>query len=323
MRLYKMMAMAICMLLSWQPVFSQPSSAPVTNGLPITADRFTSSFIWLADTSAGMGAHAAILVAVSLPGCSRTCYMQFDLGAQQSVMYRNQLKAVQAVCGQPVSASDTITDANFTFLLNGTPIPAGRMPVINHAGPATWQENNAPFIIGTLGADVIDGRVMLIDYPSQRLTVSVSPPDSAGIMLSACMYVNRSVLLPAVIKGKKTILFFDTGSSAFELLTDRNTYTQLADTASGTRTYQVRSWNRMLTAHMAPTRDSITTGGQRLPLKRVTYMEGASDSQVARMMQLGIGGMTGNTLFLEKQLLIDTRTRKFAVLDAGKKVSWQ
>jgi hypothetical protein len=43
-------------------------------------------------------------------------------------------------------------------------------------------------------------------------------------------------------------------------------------------------------------------------------MEGVSDSQVAQMMKMGIGGMTGNALFLDYILVIDTVNKKFGLV---------
>jgi hypothetical protein len=52
----------------------------------------------------------------------------------------------------------------------------------------------------------------------------------------------------------------------------------------------------------------------KLPIKFATYIEGASDTQIQQMMKMGIGGMTGNKLFLNATLVLDTRNKKFGVL---------
>jgi hypothetical protein len=39
-----------------------------------------------------------------------------------------------------------------------------------------------------------------------------------------------------------------------------------------------------------------------------------STSKVEQMMQMGIGGMTGNKLFLNYKLVLDTRNKKFGLI---------
>ena len=117
------------------------------------------------------------------------------------------------------------------------------------------------------------------------------------------------------------MLFFDTGSSAFELITDEATFGLLASTNSVRVQSPVTSWDRTLIAHSITTGDSIEVGLKKIPIKKVTYMEGASTAQVEQMKKIGIGGMTGNKLFLNHQLLLDTKNKKFGVFNSSKKLN--
>ena len=51
-----------------------------------------------------------------------------------------------------------------------------------------------------------------------------------------------------------------------------------------------------------------------MPLNRVTCIEGVSDSDVKRMAQMGIGGMTGNRLFLQSKLVLDLIRKRFGII---------
>jgi hypothetical protein len=42
---------------------------------------------------------------------------------------------------------------------------------------------------------------------------------------------------------------------------------------------------------------------------------------VEQMKKIGIGGMTGNKLFLNHQLLLDTKNKKFGVFNSSKKLN--
>ena len=44
-------------------------------------------------------------------------------------------------------------------------------------------------------------------------------------------------------------------------------------------------------------------------------MQGASDTQIAQMMKMGIGGMTGNKLFIGSILVLDTKNKKLGFIN--------
>ena len=67
-------------------------------------------------------------------------------------------------------------------------------------------------------------------------------------------------------------------------------------------------------AHTFPSNDSIVLAGGTIPLGEVTWVSGASASQVQQMKQLGIGGVMGNRIFLDKVLVLDTRRQKFGII---------
>jgi hypothetical protein len=124
----------------------------------------------------------------------------------------------------------------------------------------------------------------------------------------------RRVLLPAVVAGKETTLLFDTGSSAFELLTDRRTWRRLARTGASEEIVPVSSWGDTLLAHRIASDTRIELGGADLPLGRVTFIEGTGLMQNLLMRISGMGGMTGNRLFLDRILVLDLRQERYALI---------
>ncbi|GAA3972963.1 hypothetical protein GCM10022210_23830 [Mucilaginibacter dorajii] len=246
-------------------------------------------FTWLSDTlNHKPEAYSAMLVSVKLAGCPKAFYMQFDLGAPHSMLYSQQIKNI--IGKYPKTDTGTFNIAK----------GAGKNAVI----------------IGTIGEDMIDGKTLIIDYPKQELSIVTTLPEklSKQTTLGSFMLMKGSILLPAILNGKQTILFFDTGSSAFELLTSKETADKLAAPNTTTESYPVKSWGRTLTANTTHTQDSLGIAVQKLPIKNVTYIDGASDSQVQQMLKLGIGGMVGNKLFLNTILILDTRNKKFGLV---------
>jgi hypothetical protein len=78
--------------------------------------------------------------------------------------------------------------------------------------------------------------------------------------------------------------------------------------------YPISSWSRTLTANVFSVRDSVLFGSQTVPLRQAAFIEGASEAQVQQMKAFGIGGMTGNKLFLQWALVLDTKQKKYGLV---------
>ena len=236
--------------------------------------------------------HSALLLPVSIAG-HPSGYMQFDLGAPNTLLYK------KAMPGQ----GDTLRDFSFRV---------GKM--LFSPGPVAIKAVDAgEKIMGTLGADFIANRLVIFDYPHRQLLLADSLPEQFNIPLQPFYFPGRRVLLPVTLRGKQTIMYFDTGSSAFALITDSTSWGQLAVKDSTAFSYPVNSWGRTLTAHVIASADSMLLAGRNIPLGRVAYISGASDAQVQQMRQMGIGGMIGNALFLKSVLILDTKRQRFGV----------
>lgn len=273
------------------------------------------AIVWKGDSMGTVwNPHAAMLIPVKLPHCPRQFYMQFDLGSPYSMFYKNKLEEISQRYPESVRLVDSSKAlAKFRFRLHRTEISAREMALREYNGKAIAWDKKELEIIGTIGADLIENKTIVINYPGKYILLSNSDKHTANLPLSDFMFERRAVLLPAAINGKKLMLYFDTGSSAFELLTSKETALALARPETVPVRYTVRSWNNTLVANTVPTGDSIDIAMQRLPLVTATYMENVSDNTVSQMMKMGIGGMTGNKLFLKHVLVLDTRNRKFAV----------
>ena len=121
-------------------------------------------------------------------------------------------------------------------------------------------------------------------------------------------------ILPAFLKGKKTMLYFDSGSSAYELLTNKETAALLALPGATPLTYPVTSWGKILTATSFASGDSIEIASIKMPLNRVTYIEGIlkrdPDQSIisASVVKEGGGRPSAIKNYGEGRILIDRLT---------------
>lgn len=275
------------------------------------------NFVWQQDSSNGFHEpHAAMLVPVKLAGCSKQLFMQFDLGAQKTIFYRPVWNAIQEKYPSVYRVADTSKILpEVTLQFQKTTIKLKATDLIDAGNKSIDWSDNTRIIIGTMGSDWLQDRTVMINYPGKEIVLNYTVPARDTSLMTGFTYAQKSILLPVSIRGKKTILFFDTGSSAFSLLTSKETALSMADKDATALRYPVQSWGRTMYANSLPCSDSIEVNKLKIALKKVTYMEGASESQVDRMLQLGIGGMTGNKLFLKHRLILDTRARKFMVME--------
>lgn len=262
--------------------------------------------------------HAALLLPVSLTGSPKTLYMQFDLGAPSTVLMKDKLDSLVArLPGLTVGADGRVDSFTFTM---GEVRAEAREVRVHDAGssdPVRWDDPAHVDVIGTVGADLLRGRVLIIDYPGQRILVAASVPEDVAstALMQEFVFTPRGVVLTGMaIDGEDRNIMLDTGSSAFALLVSQEEWLAKADKGAGARSFPVNSWGRTLTAHIAPTRSVAAFGDTVVPLGEVAYIEGVSEAQTNAMRASGMGGMTGNKLFVDYRLVLDAVNSTYAVM---------
>ncbi|RYY49578.1 MAG: hypothetical protein EOO06_06660 [Chitinophagaceae bacterium] len=304
--------------------FAQQIKGVPGNHLQLPTKAFNISFRWLGDTvHSKWEPYTAILLPVKLRNCPKTFYLQFDLGHPSTILYKNKMKAIAARYPKAVKLGDSASLHHFAFRLGNANLVATEISVQQFDTTGiNWSNQHSMEIIGTAGADLIDGNAVAIDYPARKIRIAPSFTEkiTQGISFSKFIYARRSVLFPAQVNGKQTMLYFDTGSSMYELLTDKKTAEQMAVPGAPVQSSQVRSWDKFITARTIEVNATISLAGQSIPIHAATYMEGMSSAQMEGMVKMGIGGMTGNKLFLQYRLLLDTRNSKFALIPSVKNV---
>lgn len=302
-------------------IYFKTAFKPAPNQLTLLNKEASIPFFWQGDTMNHVwNPYAAMLLPVSLEGCPETFYMQFDLGAPSSLFYKNKLDAInqryQNLSIRLRDSKDVLE--NIQFVLGGSRIKANSIAAKQFDSTGIeWNDTSAKQIIGTIGTDVFEDKVLVIDYAKNTLLIGDAIPArlAAQTHLNDFKFESRRVLLPAVLNGKKVDIFFDSGTSAFELMTDKNTWEQLAKNGAKVDRYPVRSWAKELTVTTTATDYLITFNRTAIPLQQVTYVEGTSFLQRTLMKLGGVGGLTGNKLFIGKIVILDTKNRKFDIID--------
>lgn len=255
--------------------------------------------------------HAALLLPAGLDGIKgKPLFMQFDLGHTKTVLYSRKWADVAKRMG--IAADEDVVPA-LTMHLGNLTLTARDVEVMKRDGTSIDWNNDKPEVIGTIGTDFIEGKIVTLDFKNERVAFGTGRDPNRSTGFQPFKFEGRRLLLPAVFEGKKIEVMYDSGSSAYAWLTSESEFARLAKPGAAVESYPVRSWDNMLTAVTAPTAATVTIGTTTLPIGEVSRIDGMGFMQRMSISMLGTGGMVGNKLFLERTLVIDMKLKEFAL----------
>jgi len=295
------------------------------NYLAYTSDPEPIRFDWGTSESAGhYEPHAFMLIPVSIPGVPKRLSLQFDTGAPHSLLYGKTLQSLREhglLIGE-VKDGEKLVATDLKLMAGETSIDISAVRVLaGYGNSIDWNDTSSVIKLGTIGADFIDNRIVDIDFKRQQIQLYDDRPEWLAALpnFQAFTYEGRRLLLPTKIHGKKRLLLYDSGCSAFGLITSKNRFKKYTNKADPEIAYAANRWGDALPIHHKPSQEIITLGGSELPLRRVSYVDMYAGLQRFMTPFTRIGGWLGNKPFTESRLIIDTQQQEFVVLtgDAG------
>ena len=298
-------------------------SAP-PNELTLSETGEPFEFVWYGQEINGeYEPHFAIFVPVTIPGVDHTFYMQFDTGAHSTVLDYKAVQSINEKFGPVFQVSregDSAVVSNVALIVGTVSLQAGKMYFRAMGSEIDWSNPPQVIKIGTVGADFMERHALTIDYANQQITLSdtIATDQIAESDFSPFTFEARKVFLSAKLNDEDVSLWFDSGSSAFEMIVDESTFELLASPDASRRTYTGSSWGTGITVHNRDATGEFRFGSTSVPLTYVTYIEWPSKLQIWMMKASNVGGdlggMTGNKLFLGKKLVLDTPNLRYAVI---------
>lgn len=245
-----------------------------------------------------------LLLPIRFPKDTATYYLQFDTGSPYTVFYSKAIPKIKAITTNQDRASAS-------FFLGKTKITSDTFKILN------FGENNTSDslkIIGTLGADILENRKTILHFKNNYIVFNVSKtPEQFLAKLTDFKFKKRKIILQGTLNAKEEDFLFDSGTSAYELLTNKEVWQELKTPDSKITIEKSNSWENVLTTYTAKCNQKIQFGQQEIPLNRVTHVEGFSQTQYALMKCSGMTGMVGNRIFLNNCLYIDCTQNKMAL----------
>jgi len=288
----------ISLLLLGGYVYFNQKFTPEKNYLTVKKQSGKIPIAWL-----GTGKNA-MLVPIKFSGDSETYYLQFDTGSAYTVFYAESIKDLTTV-------TTTNQLAKTSFNIGETTIASDQFKIVNNGKESGSQ---AVKIIGTLGADVLENRRTIINFKENYIIFNVSEtPIAFQNEWFDFSFKKRKIIMEAVFRGKEEKFLYDSGTSAYELLTSKSVWAGLKTPHSAVTVEKAKSWQNVLTAYTARCNGIIRLGNVELPLREVTYVEGFSPMQYQLMKYSGMTGMLGNKIFLNHCIYIDCFENKIGI----------
>ena len=284
-------------------------------------------FKWASDTISGKYFEkSAIVIPVKVDNIPANFNMQFDLGAVRTVFYGNAI--LNYLDAYPTLKNKI--DTSKTFLIQGANNPmftaiSLQMGTTSFKGIEVGYFKNfgskiskdsigsaSEKHIGTIGPDLFQNKVLIIDYVGQRIGLCEKLPKQYR---SAAFLPFKSddgrPKIPLNINGKIEDVMFDTGSSIFTLQTTKKE-ALLSANSTIVDSLSVFSWGKKLMFYGVKTKSPIMFGNKTLNSSVIYYDEQETFQDFYKYVK--IWGLTGNAFFLKNTVIIDYKNKVFGVL---------
>jgi hypothetical protein len=240
---------------------------------------------------------SALLLLISFPGDPAPYYLQFDTGAVYTEFYSVPIQSIKGIRVDHDRAAST-------FYIGKTKISSDRFKVSE-----TGSKDSR--IIGTLGADILEDRKTLISFKDRFIIFNLSEePAAFKNNLIDFKFKRRKIIVHGLLNGKEEKFLYDSGTSAYELLTHKEEWATLKLPHSRITVEKAQSRTDVLTSYTADSHTMIRFSNKEIPLTEVTYVEGFSGTQYMLMKFSGMTGMLGNKIFLQNSIYMDCSKEK-------------
>lgn len=229
--------------------------------------------------------YAALLIPVSFENSEEQYYMQFDLGTNKTVFYQNAPTAKRFKIGNAIAELDSISIHKMLHY-------------------------NEKQIIGTIGMDLLKKSSLELNFKENLISFNHDISTSTS---NEFYYVMDKILLPVKINNEEKVFLYDSGSSAFDLITDEKNWKLMRDPSAKEQIFDANSWGKSLKIHLSKASIPINIGNETITIDQIAYVEGMSESNMAQMTKTGMQGMIGNTIFMDKVLYFDFENLRYGI----------
>lgn len=284
------------------------------------------SYKWMGDSISGKYYDKlAIMLPVTFDNLPYKFQMQLDLGAVVTIVYGNSMDPYLGMYPFLMSKLDTslvfYIQSQKNYMLKDIDLSSGKIHFgkvniglfKNFGDTFTSDSIKTPSVklIGTIAPDLFRGKVLIIDFPNDRLCVTETVPRKyQKTALVSCKERDGRIFIPLMISGKQEDLLFDTGSSIFSLMTTEHRASEIGE-ESISDSLKISSWGNYYYVFGKKIKSDILIGNKLLKPSTV-YFDKEEKLDFFYSDQ-NIWGITGNAYLLNNTVIIDYKNKLFGV----------
>lgn len=264
---------------------------------------------------------AALLVPVQLEGKAAKILVQLDLGAD---LTQFDAAPYEQLFGKGTAPHDKPRKMPFTGTFGGARVEHHLFDVLPGGGEKS--SGDEPVLLGTLGADFFQKRILLLDFIGQRIRILEEGGRLPEVLESRATFVPLTVregrlFVPLSINGKEEGgFFYDTGSSLFTIVTPRSKWQEITGRVGNepdNEVWRVPSWGREAVMVGAKTQGDVRVGSARLEHPVVFFESSGAEN-------LDAVSLFGNALFYDRFLVIvDIPGKRFGLIERSENQKMQ
>ncbi|MEO1513450.1 MAG: hypothetical protein AAFV95_00510 [Bacteroidota bacterium] len=288
--------------------------------LAFTSDFNPIAFEWTQSTYGDyIEKHDVIRIPVTIGNLPHQFYLQLDTGAPTTLLYETPLKSLLEM-DDGLSIIEKYGEnylQELNLLMGGSKMELKTVKILpGYGSPIDRSDTTTQQKIGSIGADLLNKYITEINFKNQFLKFYAKREawmnDKSNFQKFD--FSGRRFMLPCTIEGKDHELFYDSGTSAFGLLTTRGRYRKYSKKETKEIVYDANRWGDALPIKHKATTTSMEMGGLEIPLRRVSYVDMYASTQGLIGPFTNIGGWLGNKPFLEYSLILDAPNEEFVIL---------
>lgn len=179
---------------------------------------------------------------------------------------------------------------------------------------------NTTKFIGTIGADFVQNKVLVIDYKKSQLCIvdSLSKKITENVkFISYKSDFKGRVILPFEIDNQTMDAMFDTGNSMLGFTSTKENWLALCDNSNVAKFEKLNSWGNIVDVLESPLRYKLTIKGTDLSIinAKLSFLNPKPNGMNQFFNQSKISGLTGNIFFLDRCIILDFKNTKFGIVN--------
>jgi hypothetical protein len=262
---------------------------------------------------------SVLQVPIRFEGGPDSVFLQLDTGSDRTMLYEVPYREVRVELPTPPPrfVHDRVTIG---------PVDASRDTFWIRPGAGRPLASTGARTMGTLGADFLRHRVLVLDFPNVRFalldTSQALPPSVEGrVRWTPLIPRDGKLFVRALVAGEAyNDLFFDSGSSAFPIIVRRELWSGWTGRAVGDPSNEVwsaTSWGTEIPLIGAPLSGDLVIAGIHFP-RPLAFHHGpvAGIADFFASSSYPVRGYFGNALFFDRfVVVVDVPRSRFGLLD--------